>query len=151
MSILSGDFDFIFKLENLSSLIFEDFPLSLNFMARALKELKSIDSVRISQRGNFNFVLMRTRSQELFIDLYLPHSGNLDYRILVEEAPELMNTLKSLLNADGAVCPEAIQVLLRQLGIEKQNALFMMRKYVYDQRHSICLSEEQMRLLNLLH
>ena len=52
------------------------------------------------------------------------------------------------LQADGFVCPKKLQVLLRHIDIELRNTVFMMRKYVYEQRHSIWLSKEQLSLLN---
>ena len=155
MNILAGDFDFIFKLKNLSSLRLEDCPLSLNFVTRALKELKSICSLSI-QTENFSFFRITWSCSENLKSvhryrLYLPGSKQLFYEIPTEETPELLNALKNRLNADGSVCPKELLILLGHLKFEKQNALLMMRKCIYDQRHSICLSEEQMRLLNLRH
>ena len=153
MSIVSGDFDFIFKCQSLTSLRFSDFPLSLSFVARALKELKSLYSLSIEQTLHCYFSLFPQSTSEnfvtIYVDIYAPRSSYLDYQVAAEEAPQWMNALQRQLNVDGAVCARELQTLIRHLKYEKENALFWMRKYIYDHRHSICLSEEQMRLLNL--
>ena len=148
MNILSGDFNFVFKCKNLTWIHLEDCSLSLNFVVRAFEELSSIKGVTINQPENFNFSIDRYTSED-FISVNIVGFGYLRHQNPAEETPEFLNALKNRLNVDGSVCPKEIQIMIRHLDIEKQNALFWMRKYIYDQRHSICLSQEQMGLLNL--
>ena len=157
MSILSGDFNFAFNFKNLRSLRFRDCPLSLDFVARALKELKQIFFLTIYQPESYCFSLSHYSPSSLpnlitlRVEVNAPRFKSLKYKIPTEEAAGLMNALHRQLNVDGAVCPKELLNLLSHLNFEKENALFWMRKYLYDQRHSICLSEQQMRLLNLRH
>ena len=151
MSVLTDDLDFVFRMKKLSMIYFSDTQLSLNFAARLLKELKSISVIYFYRSGDYQFSLNMFRLSGS-IDLTVNRSGYLHYNIHDQKPGEFVNELKSRLegrlNFDGFTCPKKLLTLLRHLKIEKQNQLFMMRKYVYDQAHSICLSEEQMRLLN---
>ena len=154
MSMLSGDLDFVFNFETLRSLQFTNYPLSLNFVVRALKELKSISSLIVGQPETYYFSWLAPSSFSqnfvtVYCDVYVPRFSYSGCRIPVDEASDWMNALQSQLN--DAVSPKELQILLSQLKYEKENALFWMRKYVYDQRHSICLSKEQISLLNLRH
>ena len=153
MSILSGDLDFIFNLKKLVSLRFEDCQLSLNFMARTLRELKWISEVTVDRPVNYDFSLRIVRSPQkivsLKVKLHVPRTACFEYQVPIEEAPNFLNALHNHLNVDGAVCVKELQILLRHLKFENENALFWIRKYLYDQRHSICVSEELMRQLNL--
>ena len=150
MDILSGDFDFVFQLEKLSYLDFVDWPLPLNFVARLLKEPKPEIDVLFEQPGIYSFQLCMCGNRWV-IDLEVNVGGidiELGYEFPREEAAELANELSGRLKVDGFVNPKELLVLLRQLELEKETHLFMMRKFVYEQRHSIGLSMEQW--LNLL-
>ena len=152
MDILSDDFNFIFKFQNLSSLHLIDCPLGADLVTRVLKELKHIRAVAFTGHRDFSFTISRLRSKTVVsVGHTVGHTGHSRYEIPTEETSQLVDALKSRSNADGSVCVEGLQILLRHLQLEKKNALFWMRKYLYDQRHSICLSVEQMRLLNLRH
>ena len=143
MSILSGDFDFVFKFKNLSLLYFRDCPLSLNFVARAMKELKSLFSlfcINIDEREDYGFSLYTSFSENVSVlSIFVPGLPILDYDVPAEEAPSLMNAMQRQLNADGPVCLRELHTLVHHLELEKENALFWMHKYLYDQRHSIYL------------
>lgn len=147
MDILAGDFDFIFKLENLLTIHFQNSPLPLAFVARLLKELEEIALVSFKQTGAYEFDLRCCCAQE--IRLSVEDSHFLSKTICREEAAEFVDVLQHRLAVDGFVCPKELLVLLRHLELEEQTHLFMMRKYVYEQRNSIALSPEQMHLLNL--
>ena len=148
MSVLDGDFDFIFHLKKLQVLEFEDSPLPLAFVAKLLKELKELTFVGFEQPETYEFELhLDDDRQEIVLDV--EPFNSLIYKVNRKEAPELLNVLVGRLKADGFVCPRELQVLLRHLELEEQTHRFMMRKFVYEQRHSIGLLPEQMRLLNL--
>ena len=147
MSILSGDFDFAFELKSLHEINLEDCPLSLNFVARLLSELKSIRKVGLAQPRDYGFSLSLW-DYGPSICLFVNGSGLFSQKTSREEAPELINTWRSRLKTGGIVCPKELQILLRHLELERQTQLFMMRKCLYDHTHSICLSKEQVRLLN---
>ena len=145
MNILAGDLDFIFRFESLSYVSFLGCPLSLNFVARLLKEFNSKCSIGFSQPGNYKFHLGVSGGRE-GIELWVHRSRcfkTFIYKISGDEVLWLVNELKSWFNTDGHVCPRELQNLLRHLEFEKENTLFWMRKCLYDYRHSICLSEEQ--------
>lgn len=76
--------------------------------------------------------------------------GRFRYEITSKEVPELMSVLQSRMVADGSVSSKDLQTMLCRLQLEKETHLFWMRMFVYEQRTSICLSREQMRLLNFL-
>ena len=147
MNILAGDFDFIFKFENLYYVSFVGCPLSLNFVARLLKEFNSKCSIGFSQPGNYKFHL-GVSDWRTGIELWVHGSASFIYKISGEEALCVVKELKNWFNTDAYVCPKELQNLLRHLEFERENTLFWMRKCLYDHRHSICLSEEQMGLLN---
>lgn len=161
MNILSGDFDFVFSLNNLTNLTFTESPLALNFMARVLKHLKSIICITFSKSYNIHnrycnykymFQFVRRNCQNVIKLRVEREFYQLSYKISAKEVPELINVVKSRLKADdGFVNPKQLQILLRHLDLERQTHLFMMRMYVYEQRNSICLSQEHMRLLNFPH
>ena len=150
MNILSGDFDFVFKLGSLKKLKFKDSPLSLKFVIRLLRELKEIACVKFCHPGNYTFSL---ETKDCMTEILFSVSGfdcELIHKISSEEAPEWLDLLRSGLKTDEVVCPRKLLVLGRHLQFEEETHLFMMRKYIYDHTHSICVSEGQMRLLNLL-
>src|SRR5699024_7521053 len=90
MSILSGDLDFVFNFKNLKSLLFLDCPLSLSFVARALKEFKYFCSLRIEQPESYSFSLSHcTRSSSpnlitLCVEVHAPRLDFLEYKIPIE-------------------------------------------------------------------
>ena len=149
MSILSGDFDFIFKFKNLYRLGFGDCPIPLNFLARLLGELKSINDVTIRQPESHSIQMERldcsSDSKCVFI-LNVPESGHFHCEISSEEAQDYLSTLESRMKAGGSA--KELLALFHKVELEKQTHLFMMRMYVYEQRHSIFLSNDQLRLLN---
>ena len=159
MDILSSDF--VFKLNDLKNFRIEDCPVPLNFIARLLRKQQSINyvtfeqesySIRLYQyRGTWHIDLNVEEirfNDTWWIDLDVEEVGlgvggrnnNIQYGIPGEEAVEFANILSSRLKADGS--PKELLVLLRQLELEKGTHLFMMRKFVYEQRHSIGMSKE---------
>ena len=151
ISILPGDFDFVFKFENLFSLNFEDHPLPLNFVTRLLKRPNPESDVWFEQAGSYSFWLYPFEDGwEIALRVNVDGiDEEFSYEFSRDEAVELANELNGQLKADGFVNPKEFLVLLQQLRFEKQNALFWMRKLIYEQRHSIVLSKEQWRLLNI--
>ena len=148
MDILAGDFDFIFKLKKLTELCFLDCQLPLAFVVKMLKELKEITFVWFKQQEKYEFLLLlNDYTQAIYLNV---GSRSLRYNIIREEVLKLVNVLRRRLKADGFVCPKELQVLLRHLELEEQTHRFMMRKYVYEQRNSIGLTQEQMHLLKFL-
>ena len=145
MDIRSGDFDFIFKLESLKYLSFGQIALVPNFVFRLLKELKLIISI-ICNGLRFEWVQPRCKDT---IEIAFAF-GRFRYEITTKEVPELMSVLQSRMVADGSVSSKDLQTMLCRLQLEKETHLFWMRMFVYEQRTSICLSREQMRLLNFL-
>lgn len=151
MNILSGDFDFVLELKNLRFLAIEDCKLSLNFVVGLLRKLKSINCVRVFQPQNYEFRLdLRENFPVIPPHIYLNvnESRLLSWETSREEAPKLLNIWSSQLmkKTDGCFCPRELFFKLRHLQFERQTYLFMMKKYLYDQRYSICLSKQQMRL-----
>ena len=164
MDILSGDFDFVFKLENLQWFSLGNRSLPLNFVIRLLEELKSIEKVSFYHTETYWFMIaLQDHMWEIQSCFYGEHNrdegvndefigfevNDLHFRhkFSVEEVPELMGALASRLKADGVVYPRDLLLCLHQLQLEEQTALFWMRKYIYDHTHSICLTLEQMMRL----
>ena len=152
MNILSGDFDFIFKLRYLTDLKFFDFLLPLNFIVRVLKEIKSILLVSFSKldlpENNFHFRIIFSGLNSFYLSGPGP-DDNLSYKFSdKEEGLDLLNDANDQLKADGFVCVNELLAWLRRREIEKRHDLLMMRRYIYEQKHSVCLSKQQMRLLN---
>ena len=159
MRIMPSDLEFIFdfKFRDLDSFGLSNCPLSLDIVVRLLREPKRIG--HFFQFGNYSFSLRRLNGGWA-IDLEVEEVGRglgggeerfenkIHFEIPSEEAGEFANILSSRLKADGFVNPKELLVLLRQLELEKETHLFMMRKFVYEQRHSIGISMEQWRLLN---
>lgn len=137
---LSRDFDFIFGIKNLRSLEFADCQLSLNFVVGAVKQLKSLHYIHFRQ--NYTFEINLRSKKEIYLRSI--ESGCFTYVISEEvSVSQFVNTLKSQLKAhEGFACFKELNVLLRHLDIEKQNHLFMMKKEIYEQTNSICLSKK---------
>ena len=159
MDILSGDLDFIFKFENVGWLYLYGFQLSLNFVTRLLKGLKSIVVIRFNEyredRERYNFELSAGGGLRLSVDgsHFKPLDRDRNWKSSQERdwtksLLKFVNDLNNRLKVDGYVCPKKLLTILRQIDIEEQNCLFMMRQYVYEQRHSIGMPKELMRLLN---
>lgn len=143
MNVLSGDFDFIFRMNNLTGFRFDDFPLSLNFVARALRVPK-IRYVCISQPRIYEFKA-NLKDEIPWISLEMgSYRGGYIFRYFSsnEEAPAFLNYLSSLLRADEFVCHQKLMALLRQIELEEKTALFMMHKCIYEP--SIYVQLEQM-------
>ena len=121
MDILSDDFDFmIFRLENLRILDFEDCPLSLDFVIKLLRELKSIHWIKFRQVGNYLFWLSLWDKCEISLDVDGIRT-KLNYEFSREEAADFVQFLGTQMKTYGLfVCPRRLQALLRQLQIEKQ-------------------------------
>ena len=120
MSILSDDFYFmIFRLENLKILHFEDCPLSLDFVTKLLRELKSIQVVCFEQPRNYSFHLTLWDECRIVLDVD-GIKTELNYEISREEAAKLVEFLGRRLKVNGFVCPRELQALLRQLQLEEQ-------------------------------
>ena len=120
ISILSDDFDFmIFNLENLTTLHFEDCPLSLDFVIKLLRELQSIRHVSFRQAGNYSFWLTLWDKCEISLDVDDIYT-ELNYDISSEEAAEFVQFLNSQMKVYGLfVCPRRLQALLRQLQLKE--------------------------------
>ena len=117
MSILSGDFDFILQLKNLNYIYLRDCPLSLNIVARVLQELKQLRQILFEQLGQFRFYLLVEESH-VRIDFNSNGLGDLELKILTEEAPNFINTLSKRVKADGSVCLKALHSSLRRKAYE---------------------------------
>lgn len=156
MNILSGDFDFVFELKHLISLIIGNCRMPLNYLARLVEELKQISLIQFSQTANYDFRMNLCRCQNVAhhtISLKVdathrhgdPSSGIfLRYEIPHEEGSKLVNELKSRLKADGEfVCAKQLFIVLLQIEAEEAIFRLSMNKCVYDQTYSICLSKEQ--------
>ena len=140
MSILSGDFDFVFKFENLNRLHIDNCRLSLNFVVRLLKELKCIKRILFDSK----------RPEELYFSFFYDvtrillrtESGLIIFEFPGEQPPEFMDELSSRLKANGFVRPQKLIAMLRHVQLERETHLFWMRKFIYEQRHFIGLSRE---------
>ena len=147
MDILSGDFDFVFKFENLSTLRFSNSLLSLNFVARALKELKKLNELNFCN-PSYQFTLSAYHpSIGISLDVFGINDGRsyVQHEVCRTVAANFVRALSRQLNADGFVLNiKELLALLHHIELERKNGLFMMRQYIYDQQHSIWLSEEQM-------
>ena len=175
MDILSGDFEFLFKFANLRSFVLQTRPLALNFIIRLFKELK-IRHVSFNHPGTYGFsMVLRDHMWKINSSVYGELAGGNDdegviegdhdeddedegnslnfwHKFPAEDTPKLMGAFTSLQKADGVVCPRELLFRLQQLKLEGETSRFMMRKYIYDHTHSICLTLEQMmRLFNLIH
>lgn len=143
MNLLAGDFDFVFRCKNLKTIQFDDCPLSLNFVTELLSERRSVGYLRCRQRDHTQAYDLNLELRTIIrprISLDVQESGSYANRqISPDDIRSLLKVLRWTLKTDGFVCPKEVLVLLRQLQFEKENALFWMRKFVYDQRHSICL------------
>ena len=147
MDILSGDFDFVLNMKSLYGLHFSDSPLPLNYLANVFKVRKTLN-VEFGQPEEYNFSLFHYTKSLKKIDLRAPDYTRLGLLVTNEEAAEFMNECSTRLKANGFVCPKQLLVLLRHMELELHNHLFMMKMYVYEQRHSIFLPKE---LLNFFH
>lgn len=109
-------------------------------MIRLLRELKEIASVKFCHPGNYTFSL---KTKDCITEIRFSADGfdcKLIHKISSEEAPEWLDLLRSgLKKTDEFVCPRELLVLGRHLQFEEETHLFMMRKYIYDHTHSICL------------
>ena len=150
MDIQSGHFDFIFNLKLLTELEFNCYTLPLNFTARLLRELKSIKNVRFHSPRVYLFSLrLQGCIREIDLRVYEPRFLRFTHKMPTKQTSEMLDLVSRKLKADSPVCLSELLVLLRHLELEEETHRFMMRKYIYDHTHSICLSKEQMRLLNL--
>ena len=114
MSILSGDFDFVFNFTKLYSIRFKDCPLSLNFVARALKELEHI-SIEFNQpeQSDFWFRPDYSDRDHMRITSSVPRSGFFSTKISAKDALKFVNSWTKQLSADGRyVCPKSFHNLL---------------------------------------
>lgn len=153
MCILSGDLDFIFKFKKLSSLEIRNCSLPANFLGRLLRETK-VSWICFEQPGIYRLTMgltgdmLTTYVYVIYFRTNLGSLGSSRKFSSSEDLREFVNLLSSRSKADGYVCPQELQLLIRQLDVEEQNALFMIRRYVYEQRHTIYLPLKQMSLLN---
>lgn len=114
MSILSGDFDFVFQMSKLSRIHFADSPISLNFVARMAKERRQIHSLRFSQPGEFNFWYYPVENYNW---MYLSVRGSDCQRagFWNNNTPKIMNRMTKLLNVnDGFVCHNVLHDLFHK-------------------------------------
>ena len=172
MDILTGDFDFVFKLNNIKYFSIDGCSLPLNFVVRLLRDLKGIEGVSFYQPRIYEFRLSQWEDKwEIELKVYNENNEDNEdgeneeneededdrvgylpfwYRFSAEKLLEMMATIARTQKADGFMCPRKLSVLLgvHKLKLEEETNRFMMRKYIYDHTHSICLSEEQMRLFN---
>ena len=135
MSILSGDFDFALQFKNLYWLRLSDCPLALNFVVRALKELKSLVFFAIDKSGQdilsqnfFSLITSASNPDSVEITIEPPRLNPLHPRKLIpkEEILDLMTALAR--QVEDPVSAEELHVLLGRLEFEKENALGCMRK-----------------------
>ena len=144
MDILSGHFiSQVFKLKNLTELYFDCPRLSLNFVVNLLRKLKSVERFHFHWMTTswFSWSLQDSR-HEINLHVFGPGHSHRRHQFSAEEASELMENLSSRLKVDRFICPTELHVLLDQLEFEKQNALFWMRKFIYEQRHSVYMPVE---------
>ena len=143
MDILSGDFELVFQMNNLRSVILESRSLSLNFVVRLLKERKSIRHASFSNRGTYWFSMaLHDHMWEINLRVYGELAGRNEddgindggnnaegdgeevdedeanslyfrHKFSPDEVPELMDTLASRLNTDEGVCPRELLIQLR--------------------------------------
>ena len=122
MDILSGDFDFVFHLKNLRNLHFENYPLPLNYIARLMRELKSIKRVKFHQPQTYWFSLCP--DQIIVLEVYKTgyKSLSLTREFTAEKAAELIENLSSPLKATGFVCPKKLLAQLREFSLKSNLA-----------------------------
>lgn len=154
MCILSGDFDFIFKLKNLVDLHFEDCSLPLSFVAKLLRELKSLEYVKFLQVGSYEFFLNRSQKVRKYTydpeSIFLKADGQRYFfkgKICPKKTVDYLNELSNRLKADGFVSPPELLVLLHQLRLEGQTNRFMMRKLFNEPSIYLPLQMHQLNLL----
>lgn len=135
-SILPDDFDFVLKFKHLISLSIVNCPLSLNFVARLLEQLESIQSIEFWQLDHeFSLSL-----DSISIRSRHPEFSYFKKKIHEKSALQLVNDLKSRLKPGEIVCPKELQIQLRRIEFENQTYLSLMKKCICEQTNSICLS-----------
>lgn len=148
MNVLAGNFDFLLRMKKLTNLKISECPLPFGLVVRLLNELNSIEYVTFAQQGSYEFYVYCWSNQ---LNIRIDNTDALFNIYSCKDVREFMNYLNwGLRDKARSITPWELLVLVRHLSIELDNRQFWMRKYVYEQRHSIGLSKEQMRLLNIV-
>lgn len=131
--------DFVCKLRHLHCLYFFDCRLPLTLLTSLVKAKKFIPFIQFKDFHVF--------SKGKTIDSLECFSlGN--YQI-PGNVLSFLDALRREFEPGEFLCYKKLWHLLNHLKFEKESHLFMMRKEIYDQTHSICLSKEQARWLNI--